>query len=68
MTMKVDVHKVREVAKWLSDIDTADFSDIQWFDGDDEIKVSKEFSEDFSSTGLRPTDFALLDLYKRKRV
>lgn len=66
--MKVDVNKVREMAKWLSDIDSVDFSEIQWVDGDREIKVSESFSEDFSSTGLRPTDFALLNLYKKKAI
>lgn len=64
--MKVDVNKVREMTKWLSDIDATEFSEIQWVDGGKEINVGKHFSEEFSSTGLKPTDFALLNLYKKR--
>lgn len=66
--MKVDVNKVREVVKWLHNIDMTDFSDIQWVDGDTEIKVPVNFSENFCDTGLNTTDFALLKFDKKTKL
>ena len=49
---------------WLNEINSTDFSDIEWVDGTNKIDTPDVLLDNFSDTGLQNTDFALLGLIK----
>jgi len=63
--MRVDVNKVREAVKWLEEIDKMDFTDIEWVDGNESVKVATDFAEYFNHKELKSSHFALLKFDKK---
>lgn len=63
--MKVDINQVCDVVKWLEEVNSTHFSDIEWVDGENKVNVSDMFAENFSDTGLKNIDFAILKLSKK---
>ena len=61
--MKIDINEVKALKSRLREINKLEFRDIVWVDGDKELEIPKQFSDDWEFTGLNNADFIYTGFY-----
>lgn len=62
--MKVNIDKLNEAFRLITEIDEKDLSDLEFFENGEAIKVNEGYKEQFKKLGLSNSYFILTGFYK----